>query len=73
MHVAIGNKRRGDPLDELERKVMELYADGRTQQQVSLALGISPTTVWYRASCAKKKLGATNLREASVKFALGKR
>lgn len=70
MHRAIANKRRGDPLNGLERKVLDLLVEGRTIRQARQALGISSTALWYRGQCAAKKLGASDVHHAAIKYAV---
>ncbi|QFT13601.1 Bacterial regulatory protein, LuxR family (plasmid) [Vibrio sp. THAF190c] len=44
-------------------KVLEVYASGAPQKQLSIQLGISPDTVKEHLSTIKKKLGCQNTLE----------
>lgn len=49
-----------DKLSDQERKVLDLLAQGFTQQEVAKQFGLSPNTITTHVSRAKKKLGARN-------------
>jgi two-component system response regulator DesR len=54
-----------DPLTERERAILRLAEQGRSNQDIALALELSPGTVRNYLSEAAQKLGAANRVEAS--------
>jgi len=60
---------RGDsPLSPRERQVLELVADGRTNEEVAALLFISPVTVKAHLRHTYEKLGVRNRVEAVARL-----
>ncbi len=59
-------------LSEREEEVLRLLADGLTDREISVALGISPRTVESHVSSILHKLGVRNRAEAAGRYRLGR-
>jgi len=64
--TGIGVDLTGVALDGLERQVLALVGDGRTEHQIADALAISPDDVRHHASAVVAKLQALNRVQAAL-------
>lgn len=64
-----GEEAAPDPLTERENDVLQRLAQGLTNKQIALALGISEHTVKFHVSSIYTKLGVSNRTEAARKGA----
>jgi DNA-binding NarL/FixJ family response regulator len=62
--IAQRNRARASSLTQREREVLRLLSDGNTNEQIGLALSISPQTVRTHVQKAMEKLGATTRVQA---------
>jgi DNA-binding NarL/FixJ family response regulator len=53
-------------LTELERRVLNAYAQGMNRRQIGIRLGLAERTVGHYLTVAKEKLGADTLVHAAV-------
>ena len=58
-----------DPLTRRERDALALVADGKTDWEVSVILGISEATARFHIDNGRKKLGAVNRAQAVARMA----
>jgi DNA-binding CsgD family transcriptional regulator len=60
-----------DQFSERERKVIEVFLQGKSNKQIAVALGLSLRTVEFHLSNIYKKLGVTSRTEAALKLSEG--
>lgn len=56
------------PLTEREREVLALVADGKTDWEISVILGVSETTARFHVDNARRKLDAVNRTQAVARL-----
>jgi LuxR family transcriptional regulator, quorum-sensing system regulator BjaR1 len=58
-----------NPLTERERDALALVADGKTDWEISVILGVSESTARFHVDNARRKLGAVNRSQAVARLA----
>jgi DNA-binding CsgD family transcriptional regulator len=69
--VLSGDREEDETLTPRERDCMAFVAEGKSDWEISVILGISQSTAKFHVDNARRKLGAVNRAQAVARFVVG--